>query len=156
MKGRGFSPKSSKTRRSRQYYPALILTLLVVLLAGGAVVYWYLQPREVTTASGLRYLDEKVGSGVSPSVGRRVTVHYTGRLENGVKFDSSVDRGQPYEFTIGADEVIKGGDEGIVTMKVGGKRKLIVPPSLAYGDRGKGNIPPNSTLFFDVELLGVK
>jgi len=104
----------------------------------------------------LKYVDEVVGTGESPSPGKTVTVHYTGRLENGTKFDSSVDRGQPFEFIIGVGQVIKGWDEGVMTMKVGGKRKLIVPPDLGYGARRAGPIPPNSTLIFDVELLGVR
>ena len=108
------------------------------------------------TGSGLKYVDEVVGTGESPSPGRIVRVHYTGRLENGTKFDSSVDRGQPFEFPIGVGAVIKGWDEGVMTMKVGGKRKLIVPPDLGYGADGVGPIPPNSTLIFEVELLGVR
>ena len=112
--------------------------------------------KTTTTNSGLKYVDEIVGNGVSPIKGQTVTVHYTGRLENGTKFDSSVDRGQPFKFTIGVGQVIKGWDEGVSTMKVGGERKLIIPPALGYGDRGAGSsIPPNSTLIFDVELLGV-
>jgi peptidylprolyl isomerase len=112
---------------------------------------------EVTTASGLKYVDEVVGTGANPQTGQMVTVHYTGRLENGTKFDSSVDRGQPFVFPIGVGRVIKGWDEGVMTMKVGGKRKLIIPPQLGYGARGAGGvIPPNATLIFDVELLGVK
>lgn len=86
-----------------------------------------------------------------------VTVHYTGTLENGTKFDSSVDRGQPFIFPIGVGKVIKGWDEGVMTMKVGGKRKLIIPASLGYGAKGAGGVvPPNATLIFEVELLGVK
>jgi len=109
------------------------------------------------TGSGLKYVDEVVGTGESPSPGKFVRVHYTGRLENGTKFDSSVDRGQPFEFPIGVGRVIKGWDEGVMTMKVGGKRKLIIPPDLGYGAFGAGDrIPPNSTLIFDVELLGVR
>lgn len=112
---------------------------------------------EVTTASGLKYVDEVVGSGASPQTGQRVTVHYTGWLENGTKFDSSVDRGQPYRFRIGVDPVIKGWVEGLMSMKVGGKRKLIIPPELGYGAQGRPPvIPPNATLIFDVELLGVQ
>lgn len=112
--------------------------------------------KTTATKSGLKYVDEIVGNGVSPIKGQTVTVHYTGRLENGTKFDSSVDRGQPFKFTIGVGQVIKGWDEGVSTMKVGGKRKLIISPDLGYGARGAGNaIPPNSTLIFDVELLGV-
>jgi len=110
---------------------------------------------EVTTPSGLRYVDEVVGTGESPKQGQNVTVHYTGTLENGTKFDSSVDRGQPYTFPIGTGVVVKGWDEGIMTMKVGGKRRLIIPPSLGYGTQGRPKIPPNSTLLFEVELLGV-
>lgn len=108
-------------------------------------------------ASGLQIIDEVVGTGPSPQPGQRVTVHYTGTLENGTKFDSSVDRGQPYEFTIGQGTVIQGWDEGIMTMKVGGKRKLIIPPELGYGAAGRPPmIPPNATLLFEIELLGVK
>ena len=111
----------------------------------------------VTTASGLKYIDEKVGSGASPTKGKKVKVHYTGTLaSNGQKFDSSVDRGQPFEFVIGVKQVIAGWDEGVMTMKVGGKRKLMIPAVLGYGSRGAGGvIPPNADLNFDVELLGV-
>jgi peptidylprolyl isomerase len=109
-----------------------------------------------TTPSGLQYSDEKVGTGASPSKGKRVTVHYTGRLVDGKKFDSSVDRGKPFQFVIGVGQVIAGWDEGVMSMKVGGKRKLIIPPNLGYGARGAGGvIPPNAELHFDVELLGV-
>jgi FKBP-type peptidyl-prolyl cis-trans isomerase len=112
---------------------------------------------EVTTASGLKYVEIKEGIGPSPQTGQMVTVHYTGTLQNGKKFDSSVDSGQPLQFNIGVGQVIKGWDEGILTMKVGGKRKLIIPPELGYGSRGAGGvIPPNATLIFEVELLDVK
>jgi len=115
------------------------------------------QAQEVTTPSGLKYNDDKVGEGASPSQGQRVSVHYTGWLTDGTKFDSSRDRGQPFQFTIGRGEVIKGWDEGVASMKVGGKRKLTIPPELGYGARGAGGvIPPNATLVFDVELLDVK
>ncbi len=110
----------------------------------------------VTTSSGLKYIDQKVGTGPSPSAGKTVRVHYTGKLANGQKFDSSVDRGEPFEFQIGVGHVIKGWDEGVMSMKVGGKRTLIIPASLGYGARGAGGvIPPNAELHFDVELLGV-
>ena len=111
----------------------------------------------ISTPSGLKYVDEVVGTGASPSPGKTVVVHYTGTLENGTKFDSSVDRGQPFTFQIGVGQVIKGWDEGVMTMKVGGKRRLIIPPQLGYGARGAGGvIPPNATLIFDVELIDVK
>jgi peptidylprolyl isomerase len=113
--------------------------------------------KEVTTSSGLKYIDEVVGTGPSPQKGQQVTVHYTGMLEDGKKFDSSRDRNIPFTFTIGIGQVIKGWDEGVMSMKVGGKRKLIIPPDLGYGSRGAPPaIPPNSTLTFEVELLGVK
>lgn len=113
--------------------------------------------KEVATASGLKYIDVVEGKGASPTKGGGVTVHYTGYLLDGKKFDSSVDRNQPFSFTIGIGQVIKGWDEGVLTMKVGGKRKLIIPSDLGYGARGAGNvIPPNAELVFDVELLGVK
>jgi peptidylprolyl isomerase len=110
----------------------------------------------VTTASGLRYVDVTVGQGPQPTKGQRVTVHYTGTLTNGTKFDSSVDRGEPFQFNIGVGHVIKGWDEGVMSMRVGGKRKLMIPSALGYGSRGAGGvIPPNADLNFDVELLGV-
>ena len=114
-----------------------------------------------TTASGLQIIDGTVGTGASPQKGQKCSMHYTGWLykdgAKGAKFDSSVDRGQPFEFTIGVGQVIKGWDEGVASMKVGGKRTLIIPADLGYGARGAGGvIPPNATLMFDVELLGVK
>jgi len=114
-----------------------------------------------TTASGLQFTDTVAGSGASPKAGQTCVMHYTGWLyENGVKgkkFDSSLDRGKPFEFAIGTGQVIKGWDEGVATMKVGGKRTLILPPQLGYGARGAGGaIPPNATLLFEVELLGLK
>ncbi len=113
--------------------------------------------QEVTTPSGLKYVDQAVGTGDVAVVGKNVSVHYTGWLENGKKFDSSVDRGQPFSFPLGAGRVIKGWDEGVQGMKVGGKRKLTIPSDLGYGSRGAGGvIPPNATLIFDVELLGVR
>ncbi len=110
-----------------------------------------------TLPSGLKIQDEVVGSGAEAKAGQFVTVHYTGRLENGTKFDSSLDRKQPFAFPLGAGRVIKGWDEGVAGMKVGGKRKLTIPANLGYGANGAGGvIPPNATLLFDVELLEVK
>lgn len=111
--------------------------------------------------SGLKITDTVVGTGATPKTGQTCVMHYTGWLyedgAKGQKFDSSVDRGQPFEFSIGTGQVIKGWDEGVATMKVGGKRTLVIPASLGYGARGAGGvIPPNATLIFDVELLGVK
>ena len=111
----------------------------------------------VTTPSGLKYVELKEGTGATPKPGQTVEVHYVGTLEDGTQFDSSRDRGQPFSFKIGIGQVIKGWDEGVSTIKVGGRRQLIIPPELGYGARGAGGvIPPNATLLFDVELLGVK
>lgn len=110
----------------------------------------------VTTASGLQYVDVVEGAGASPEAGQTVTVHYTGTLADGTKFDSSRDRDRPFSFRIGVGQVIRGWDEGVISMKVGGQRKLIIPPELGYGERGAGGvIPPNATLLFDVELLRI-
>lgn len=109
-----------------------------------------------TTPSGLQYRDDQEGTGAVATKGQLVSVHYTGRLTDGTKFDSSRDRGKPFQFPLGAGMVIRGWDEGVAGMKVGGKRTLLIPPELGYGARGAGNvIPPNATLVFDVELLGV-
>jgi FKBP-type peptidyl-prolyl cis-trans isomerase len=110
-----------------------------------------------TTESGLKYEILKEGKGAVAKAGQQVSVHYTGWLTDGTKFDSSVDRGQPFQFTLGAGNVIKGWDEGVAGMKIGEKRKLTIPPDLGYGERGAGGvIPANATLIFDVELLGVQ
>jgi len=110
----------------------------------------------VRTAYALRYADLKKGKGAVATAGKRVTVHYTGWLTNGTKFDSSVDRGQPFSFHLGAGEVIPGWDGGVEGMRVGGKRRLLIPYQLAYGTRDSGPIPAKSNLTFDVELLGVE
>jgi len=112
----------------------------------------------ITTESGLKYVDMVVGTGATPQPGQQCVVHYTGWLLDGKKFDSSKDRNAPFSFALGKGAVIKGWDEGVATMKIGGSRKLFIPPELGYGDRNVGNglIPPNSTLVFDVELLEVK
>jgi FKBP-type peptidyl-prolyl cis-trans isomerase FkpA len=117
--------------------------------------------KTMTTASGLQITDTNVGTGASPKTGQVCVMHYTGWLyqggAKGAKFDSSLDRGQPFEFPIGTGRVIKGWDEGVASMKVGGKRTLVIPPDLGYGARGAGGvIPPNATLIFEVELLAVK
>ena len=110
-----------------------------------------------TTESGLKYRDLEVGTGEEARIGATAVVHYTGWLEDETKFDSSVDRGVPFEFVIGQGQVIKGWDEGVGSMNVGGKRELIIPPDLAYGDRGAGSvIPPGATLRFEVELIGLR
>ena len=133
------------------------------LLAAGATTPAAAQTpgSTMTTASGLKIQDTKVGTGATPQPGQTCVMHYTGWLyvngAKGQKFDSSLDRGQPFEFPIGRGRVIKGWDEGVASMKVGGKRTLIIPPELGYGARGAGGvIPPNATLMFEVELLAVK
>jgi peptidylprolyl isomerase len=141
---------------------ALLAMALVAAPAAGLLAFTAAVAQPVaTTPSGLQIIDTKPGSGASPKTGQTCVMHYTGWLyENGAKgkkFDSSVDRGQPFEFKIGTRQVIAGWDEGVATMKVGGKRTLIIPPALGYGAQGAGSaIPPNATLIFDVELLGVK
>ena len=145
-----------------------LLTVLVVALTGFSTLLTASEGalaqskgKTMTTASGLQIIDTKEGTGASPKSGQTCVMHYTGWLyengQKGKKFDSSVDRNEPFEFPIGQRRVIAGWDEGVATMKVGGKRTLIIPPELGYGARGAGGVfPPNATLMFDVELLGVK
>ena len=150
-------PASGSDRQIR------IIAIILVLALAAAAVGYLIKNRagsagtEITTASGLRYTDLVVGNGATPQKGQTVTVNYTGTLANGKKFDSSYDHGAPADFKIGVGRVIKGWDEGLMSMKVGGKRRLVIPPALGYGPTGSPpNIPGNATLFFDVELLGVK
>jgi peptidylprolyl isomerase len=137
---------------------AVVFTAIWAALGEPAVMADEKDGKVVTTASGLKYVDLKAGEGTEAKEGSKVTVHYTGTLESGKKFDSSVDRGKPFgPITLGKREVIKGWEEGLQGMKVGGKRKLIIPPNLGYGERGAGDvIPPNATLIFEVELLKVE
>ncbi len=138
-------------------YRSSLIAIVVLTLGVGVGGSMAESNQEVTTPSGLKYVDQTVGTGDVAVVGKNVSVHYTGWLENGKKFDSSVDRGQSFSFPLGAGRVIKGWDEGVQGMKVGGKRKLTIPSDLGYGSRGAGGvIPPNATLIFDVELLGVR
>ncbi|RPH60206.1 MAG: FKBP-type peptidyl-prolyl cis-trans isomerase [Acidobacteria bacterium] len=128
----------------------------VALAAAGGAGQTPSPEKVITTPSGLKYVEVQLGTGRTAEKGMPVRVHYTGRLADGKKFDSSVDRKEPFQFTLGVGEVIRGWDEGVAGMKVGGKRKLMIPSSLAYGPRGvPGAIPPNAELTFDVELLGV-
>ena len=141
------------------YFPRLIVS--GILLAIALAPLSALAAGEVTTPSGLRIIDVKPGTGPVPKAGQTVTVNYTGWLfvdgKKGKKFDSSLDRGEPFSFTLGQGQVIKGWDEGLATMHVGGKRTLIIPPDLGYGASGAGaDIPPGATLIFDVDLLGAK
>lgn len=159
---KGYYPAAKSHPPSGRNRQARIVAIVVVLALAAAAVTYLIANRkgsssnEVTTASGLKYADITEGTGTVAQNGQTLTVHYTGTLQNGYKFDSSVDKGKPYQFRLGTSAVIKGWDEGLLGMKVGGKRKLIIPPSLGYGARGSSNIPPNATLLFDVELLDAK
>jgi peptidylprolyl isomerase len=141
--------------------PHILILLLMTIVAFGAVVQDAAEGEsgfgDITTPSGLRYRETEIGDGASPEEGQKVVVHYTGWLPDGTKFYSSVDRGEPYSFEIGVGEVIKGWDEGVMSMNIGGKRMLFIPPELGYGSRGAGNvIPPHAPLIFEVELLDIR
>jgi len=134
-----------------------VVGLVICMVLGSVLVGHAGDQKAMTTDSGLQYIDLKMGDGREAHVGETVVVHYTGWLKDGTKFDSSVDRNQPFSFRLGAGRVIKGWDEGVVGMKIGSKRKLIIPPHLGYGPRGAGRtIPSNATLTFDVELLDLR
>lgn len=160
---KGLYPAGKTNPPSRSNRQARIIAIVVVLALAGAAIGYLIKQRaggggtEITTPSGLKYTDLVVGTGATPQRGQTVTVHYTGTLASGKKFDSSLDRGTPADFKIGVGSVIKGWDEGLMSMKVGGKRRLVIPSALGYGPQGRPpDIPGNSTLIFDVELLGVK
>ena len=160
-KERAASSHGPSITKSKNFRIGIIILIAVLTLS--AVAYLFINRpgragSEITTASGLKYIDEKVGDGPSPKAGQTVTVHYIGTVPStGKEFENSYKRRQPADFKIGVGEVIKGWDEGLMTMKVGGKRKLIIPGDLAYGKFGRPpDIPPNATLEFVIELLGVK
>ncbi|HEX8685113.1 MAG TPA: FKBP-type peptidyl-prolyl cis-trans isomerase [Pyrinomonadaceae bacterium] len=158
------SPQRQQARADAGKRKRLTAAVVVLALVAAGAAYLFAPGlrggggagAEVTTPSGLKYTDLVVGTGPSPLPGQTAVVHYTGTLTDGTKFDSSRDKGQPYEFPLGRGSVIKGWDEGVATMKVGGKRRLVVPPALGYGSMPRPKIPANSTLVFEVELLGVK
>ena len=155
-------PQDRTQRQTKQNRTRLIAIIIVVALVGAVVAYLFVPGlpgsagAEVTTPSGLKYTDLVVGTGPSPSPGQTAVVHYTGTLLDGTKFDSSRDRGQPMSFVFKNQPMIPGWDEGVSTMKVGGRRRLVVPPALGYGPMSRPGIPANSTLVFDIELLDVK
>ena len=160
---RSTSPERQQARAAAEKRKRIIAAVIVFALVAAGTAYLFAPGlrgggagAEMTTPSGLKYTDLVVGTGPSPQQGQTAVVHYTGTLTDGTKFDSSRDRGQPYSFVFRQTPMIKGWDEGIATMKVGGRRQLVVPPALGYGAQTKPGIPPNSTLRFDVELLDVK
>lgn len=150
-----YNPAASEDDGSCEYFELESMTEEVAEEMTSTTTETITESVEFTTASGLQYIDHVIGTGDLPETGDRVKVHYTGTLEDGTKFDSSRDRDRPFEFPLGAGRVIKGWDEGIATMRIGGQRKLIIPPDLGYGNRAIGSIPQNSTLIFEVELLDI-
>lgn len=151
----------SKRRKKSSKLKFIVIAVIAGIFVAGAIFVLAPSPgsvtgQEITTPSGLKYVDEVIGTGPSPKKGSLISVHYTGTLTDGTKFDSSVDKGEPYRFRLGTGSVIKGWDEGLMSMKVGGKRRLVIPPELAYGPQAKPGIPPNSTLVFELELMDVK
>jgi hypothetical protein len=164
--GRASAPQQQQRQQARaagRRRTRIVAAVVIFLLAAGGAAYLFAPSLRgggagaaVTTPSGLKYTDVVVGTGPSPRPGQTAVVHYTGTLTDGTKFDSSRDKGQPYEFPLGRGTVIRGWDEGVATMKVGGRRRLVVPPALGYGPMPRPGIPANSTLVFDIELLGVK
>ena len=154
------SQVSGPVSRRKRFNVKTLVMVLVVAVAASAVVYVVVRKgmarNEITTDSGMKYEDLKVGNGATPSVGKKVSVHYIGWLANGKEFNNSYKLGRPAEFEMGGG-LIKGWNEALQTMKVGGKRRIILPPSLAYGAAGRPpEIPPNATLTFEIELLDVK
>jgi peptidylprolyl isomerase len=152
-------PTPFEEKRPMPVTRRVVIAIAALAAAGPAAAQT--QGKAMTTETGLQIIDTTIGTGASPKTGQTCVMHYTGWLSDGgakgKKFDSSVDRGTPFEFPIGMKRVIAGWDEGVATMKVGGKRTLIIPPELGYGARGAGGvIPPNATLIFDVELLAIK
>lgn len=152
------NPASSPNKQPQHLKTVLIVLAVAAVVALGAYLFYPRGgPKEITTNSGLKYTDLVEGTGASPKRGDTVSVHYAGKLESGKEFDSSYKRGEPSDFKIGVGAVIKGWDEGLMTMKIGGKRRLVIPGKLGYGPQGRPpDIPPNATLVFDVELMGIK